>query len=109
MTYGSVISAMIRKVPLHTGHTVIRRRSHHIKHTFESLSPSEWGDKFVLASFIMFFVIPFALNFLHGCLAILWHNEFPNLCIVLMAVPSEYTVISHKIMSGSGYLSCKFA
>jgi hypothetical protein len=37
-------------------------------------------------------------------LVILWHNEFPNLCI-----GSEYTVIPHKIMSGSWYQSSKFA
>ena len=42
-------------------------------------------------------------------LVILLHNEFPNLRIGLMAAPSEYTVISHKIMPGPGYQSSKFA
>ena len=104
---GSVMSAMTRIVPPHKGHRAIRRRPHHIKDSLESLSPGEWGNKFVsshsFCSHFVFFVIPFVLNFLRESLVILWHNEFPNLCIVLMAAPSEYTVIPHKIMSGSGY------
>ena len=70
-----------------------------IKYTFESLSPGEWGDKFVLACrFIRCFVIPFAFSFLHGGLVMLWHNEFSNL-----RIRREYTVIPNKVMSGSGY------
>jgi hypothetical protein len=76
-----------------------------IKHTFESLSPCGWGDKFFLACiFIRYFVTPFALNFLHGCLVMLGHNEFSE-----FRIRREYILIPYEFVPGSGHQSSKFA
>ena len=92
---------------------VIRRRPHHIKDSFErfavaTLSPGEWGNKFLsshsFCSNFVFFVILFALNFLRECLVILWHNEFPNLCI-----GSEDTMIPNEVVTRSRHQRCKLA
>ena len=76
ITSGSVISAMILIVPTQSGQRVIRRRPHHIKYTFESLSPGKRCNKFVLtrcfsSRLVCFAIIFFSLLLLFGTISFL--------------------------------------
>jgi len=62
-----------------------------------------------LFSSFVFSIIPFILRLLKGFFAALWNNQLSELRIGLMAAPSEYTMISNKIMSGPGYECGEFA